>query len=198
MVLLATRYSKGNRRIGPVPLDCEVNAQHTKSATFSERRIADGSQASDHSQNEPDELVLSGIVDSINPLSEPDAGVRDRFAAGEQRIGDSLQTLSDNVTGQRNMQTGLFMQYERLADLVRSRDEIEIVCARGVFMVTARSFTVQDNSSTGTSSQFTLTCRQMLRGKAKVITVPTDLSQELVGSGQTKALGSTSTTDVTI
>lgn len=25
MVLLATRFPKGNRRIGPVPLDCEVD-----------------------------------------------------------------------------------------------------------------------------------------------------------------------------
>lgn len=171
MPLLATRFTKGIARIGPVPLDVEANTTHTKQRTFSERRIADGSQASDHSQNEPDELVLAGVVDSISPLSA--IGINSTF-------------------------TGRFLQYERLADLVRSGDEIEIVCARGLFVVTARTFTVQDNAQTGASSQFTMNCRQMLRGKAKVITRPTDQSQALVGSGQTKALGSTSTTDVTI
>jgi len=168
---LFTRFTRGVARVGPVPLDVEVSTQVSQSATFSDRRIADGSFASDHSQNEPDEIVISGVVDSMSPI-----------------VGVGAAALT----------TGRFMQWERLHDLIRSRDELEIVCARGKFRVTARSLTVKDDASTGVSSQFTMTCKQVLRGRAKVITVPTDQSLALVGPGGGKALGPTSTTEVTL
>lgn len=171
MPLLATRFLRGGSSIGPVQLDCEVSTDRTITATFSERRIADGSVTSDHSQMEPDELTITGIVDSISPLSP---------------LG-----LASYVSGQ-------FLQYERLADLVRSRDPIEIVCQRGRFLVTARSFTVQDSRETGFSSQFTLTCKSVLRGKTKVLALPTDQSAALVGAGTTTAQGPTGTTAVTL
>lgn len=171
MTVLATRFLRGGSRVGGVLLDCEVETGRTLTATFSERRIADKSITSDHSQMEPDELTLSGIVDSLSPLS----GV-----------------------GLLSYTTGQFLQYERLADLVRTRDPIEIVCQRGRFLVTARTFSVTDSKVTGFSSQFQLTCKSVLRGKSKTFTAPTDLSADLVGSGASQALGPTGTTDVSL
>lgn len=169
MTILATRFIRGGARIGPVPLDCMVEAGRTLTATFSERRIADGAVTSDHSQMEPDELTISGVVDSLSPIT-------------------GLGLLSYT--------TGQFLQYERLADLVRTRDPIEIVCPRGRFLVTARTFSVTDSKVTGFSTQFNLSCKSVLRGKSKVLAVPTDQSAGLVGDGTSQALGPTGTTDV--
>jgi len=170
MPILATRLIRGGlSRIGPVVLDCEVSTDRTITATFSERRIADTSVSSDHSQMEPDELSINGVVDSISPLS---------------------------TVGVASYVTGQFLQYERLAELVRARDPIEILCTRGRFLVTARTFTVQDSRTTGFSSQFTMNCKQVLRGKTKLLTLPTELSAGLVGNGTSQALGPTGTTDV--
>lgn len=171
MAIQVTRFLRGGSSIGPVILDCEVSTDVTLSATFSERRIANKANASDHSQNDPDEITIAGIVDSLNPI----------FNLG----------VVSYLTGQ-------YLQYERLAQLVRSRDELAIVCARGRFRVTARRFTVQDNKDTGFSSQFTMNCKAVQRGNVKVLQVPTDASAALNGAAQPSAQGASGTTGVVL
>lgn len=172
MALLATRYLRGaaGTTIGPVVCDCEVSVDHAISATFSERRIANGALASDHSQNDPDEITISGIVDSINPLTQ---------------------------LGVVSYLTGQYIQHERLASLVRARDEIEIVCSRGRFRVTARKYSLRADAKTGFSTQFTLTCKTVQRGTVKYLQLPTDASAAMNGAGQVSAQGGTNTTGVT-
>lgn len=170
MALLATRFIRGgSSKIGPVALDCEVSTDLSISATFSERRIANGQNVSDHSQNDPDEITITGIVDSLSPLT-----------------GIGLVSYA----------TGQFLQHERLAELVRSRDELLIVCQRGRFRVTARKYSVQDNRGTGFSTQFTLTCKAVLRGNVKVLQIPTNASAAMNGAGQASAQGATGGTAV--
>lgn len=168
-MLLVTKFLRGLPRIGPVVLDCEVSTDVTLSATFSERRIPDGANVSDHSQNDPDEITISGIVDSFSPLT----GV-----------------------GAVSYATGQYIQYERLAALVRAREEMEIVCARGRFRVTARKLSVQDSKQTGFSSQFTMTCKTVQRGSAKYRKVPTDASAAMNGAAQASSQGATGGTGV--
>lgn len=171
MPIMATRFLRGaGSSIGPVILDCEVSTDLTIGVTFSERRMPDKSLTSDHSQNEPDDLTITGVVDSINPL-----------------LG----------LGAVSYLTGQFVQHERLAALVRARDEILIVCARGRFRVTARRYSIRDDARTGFSSQFTLSCRTVQRGTVKYRQVPTDASAAMNGTGDAASLGGTNTTGVT-